>query len=260
MWVNEVEGMVMADIMLLSTIDIQTYTYLYSSTWTGAGITFPTTETMLLPIKSDFHIGGTVVIADLVANSANNSATARKIIDISDDYLTLTFADDSFTVGLTADSAGTLTFDGSATELMVSAPYDKIYRSYLSAMIDFANGEFNNYNNSMQLFNKQFYELSNWYGRNYNPADGKAVDNGYYLSAFAIAVKHGYSGTEAEWLLSLKGATGAGTPGKDGDDGTNGVDGVTPVKGTDYWTAADISAMEDYIDSYIDTAILGGTS
>jgi hypothetical protein len=43
-------------------------------------------------------------------------------------------------------------------------------------------------------------------------ADGK--------SAYEIAVAHGYTGTEAEWLASLKGADGAnGTPGKAGADG-----------------------------------------
>ena len=32
---------------------------------------------------------------------------------------------------------------------------------------------------------------------------------GYYITAYGIAVKHGYTGTEAEWLESLTGATGA---------------------------------------------------
>lgn len=46
-------------------------------------------------------------------------------------------------------------------------------------------------------------------------------------SAYEIAVKNGYTGTEAQWLASLKGADGA--------------DGYTPIKGTDYFTAADIN-------------------
>ena len=32
----------------------------------------------------------------------------------------------------------------------------------------------------------------------------------YYLTAYGIAVKNGFVGTEQEWLESLKGATGAG--------------------------------------------------
>lgn len=40
--------------------------------------------------------------------------------------------------------------------------------------------------------------------------------------------------------VGLKGDKGdAGTPGKDGTNGKDGTDGKTPVKGTDYWTAAD---------------------
>ena len=39
-------------------------------------------------------------------------------------------------------------------------------------------------------------------------------------SAYEVAVENGFSGTETEWLASLKGATGA--PGADGKDGENG--------------------------------------
>lgn len=45
-------------------------------------------------------------------------------------------------------------------------------------------------------------------------------------SAYEVAVENGFSGTETEWLASLKGATGA--PGADGKDGT---DGKTPYVG-----------------------------
>ncbi len=36
-----------------------------------------------------------------------------------------------------------------------------------------------------------------------------------------------------------------GEPGKDGADGLPGVDGATPVKGIDYWTAADKQEIID---------------
>ena len=32
---------------------------------------------------------------------------------------------------------------------------------------------------------------------------------GYYLTAYGIAVKHGFKGTEEEWLASLRGEAGA---------------------------------------------------
>lgn len=137
-------------------------------------------------------------------------------------------------------------------ELLVSTPHDKLYRTYLCAMIDFANGEYEKYNNSMRLFNAQYAEFSEWCIRTYRPADEAAEFLGYYISAYGIAVKNGFTGTEAEWLASLKGT--------DGTDGADGEDGVTPVRGTDYWTAEDIAAIEGHINDYIDTAILGGTS
>lgn len=94
------------------------------------------------------------------------------------------------------------------SELLAAPPHHKIYWAYLTAMIDFANGEYNKYQNTMQVFNAYFGEYSRWYAMKYRPADGKAEDLGYYLSAYAIAVKHGYEGTEEEWLETLKGDKG----------------------------------------------------
>ena len=45
-------------------------------------------------------------------------------------------------------------------------------------------------------------------------------------SAYEVAVENGFSGTETEWLASLKGATGAA-----GADGKDGTDGKTPYVG-----------------------------
>lgn len=65
------------------------------------------------------------------------------------------------------------------------------------------------------------------------------LEPGYYFSAYGIAVKNGYKGTEKEWLESLIGPQGEPftyedfTPeqlealkGKDGKDGVNGKDGA----------------------------------
>lgn len=73
----------------------------------------------------------------------------------------------------------------------------------------------------------------------------KRIDLGA-VTAYAIAVKNGFKGTEAAWLASLKGANGekgekgdTGENGKDGTNGKDGVDGYTPVKGKDYFTETD---------------------
>ena len=50
-------------------------------------------------------------------------------------------------------------------------------------------------------------------------------------SAYEIAVEHGFKGTEAEWLASLKGDTGEN--GKDGKDGYNGLNGKDGEDGKD---------------------------
>jgi hypothetical protein len=51
-----------------------------------------------------------------------------------------------------------------------------------------------------------------------------------------------------------------GIQGIQGDKGDTGAAGYTPVRDTDYWTAADITTMESYINSYVNTVILGGAS
>lgn len=57
------------------------------------------------------------------------------------------------------------------TRLLVEPPHDKIYWAYLTAMIDFANGEYNKYQNTMQMFNSFFGEFMRWFATNYRPAD-----------------------------------------------------------------------------------------
>lgn len=54
------------------------------------------------------------------------------------------------------------------------------------------------------------------------------------LSAYEIAVKNGFEGTEQEWLDSLQ--------------------GYTPQREIDYWTEADKAEIKTYVDE----AILGG--
>ena len=79
------------------------------------------------------------------------------------------------------------------------------------------------------------------------------------LSAYEVWLEQGNTGTEQDYLNSLKGEQGiqgiqgeAGyTPvkgvdyfdGVNGTDGKDGVDGKTPVKGTDYYTEADKQEM-----------------
>lgn len=94
------------------------------------------------------------------------------------------------------------------TDLLVKPPHDKLYALYLCAMIDFANGEYDKYANTMQLYNEFLGEYIGWYTLHFRPADGGCVREGYYLSAYALAVVNGFEGTLEEWLESLKGEKG----------------------------------------------------
>lgn len=93
-------------------------------------------------------------------------------------------------------------------------PYDGIYLLWMEAQVDFANGEYERYTNTMQRYNVAWNDLARHIAKCIRPVYGRAVEQGYYLSAYGIAKAHGYTGTETEWLASLKGAAGA--PGKDG--------------------------------------------
>lgn len=61
--------------------------------------------------------------------------------------------------------------DDENVEMIVNKPHDKLYLSYLYAMIDYANGEYNKYANSMQMFNSDFSEFMRWFATVYRPAD-----------------------------------------------------------------------------------------
>ena len=97
------------------------------------------------------------------------------------------------------------------------------------------------------------------------------VDGGYiqyttdgetWVNLVAIADLKGDKGdkgdTGAQGIQGIPGIPGSpgadGRDGVDGRDGADGEDGYTPVRGVDYWTAADIATIKGYVDD----AILGG--
>lgn len=106
-------------------------------------------------------------------------------------------------------------YSATPTEALAAPyPYDGIYLLWLEAQVDFANGEYERYTNTMQRYNTAWNDLARHIAKCIRPVYGRAVEQGYYLSAYGIAKAHGYTGTEDEWLGSLQGAAGA--PGKDG--------------------------------------------
>lgn len=57
-------------------------------------------------------------------------------------------------------------------ELLISFPYDKMYKQYLIAKIDESNGEYNRYANSSVLFNASYNDFQKWFLDSYDPVQG----------------------------------------------------------------------------------------
>lgn len=58
------------------------------------------------------------------------------------------------------------------TELLVIPPHDDIYTLWLCAKIDEANGEYDKYQNTMQVYNAHFSDFLRWFGSCYDPEEG----------------------------------------------------------------------------------------
>lgn len=105
--------------------------------------------------------------------------------------------------------------EGLEMEPLVHFPHDDLYEKWIEAQIDFKNGEYEKYQNSMEQFNAAYENFVNWLLSYHTPEAYLGKDPGgtggsplYYITAYGLAVKQGYEGTLAEWLASLKGEKG----------------------------------------------------
>ena len=76
-----------------------------------------------------------------------------------------------------------LTGEDMEATLLVDPPHDDIYTLWLQAKIDEANGEYDKYQNSMQIYNEHYGNFVHWFVNQYEPAQG-------YLSEEAM--RHEY--------------------------------------------------------------------
>lgn len=58
------------------------------------------------------------------------------------------------------------------TELLLAPPHDDIYGLWLQAKIDEANGEYNKYQNTMQIYNEHYGNFVRWFAGTWDPAQG----------------------------------------------------------------------------------------
>ena len=59
------------------------------------------------------------------------------------------------------------------TELLVPAPFDEMYLRWLEAQIDYANGEYNKYNNAITMYQTVYEGYANYYNRTHMPLGSK---------------------------------------------------------------------------------------
>ncbi len=59
------------------------------------------------------------------------------------------------------------------TEMLVPAPFDEVYLRWLEAQIDYANGEYDKYNNSILMYQTAYDGYANYYNRNHMPKGKK---------------------------------------------------------------------------------------
>lgn len=75
----------------------------------------------------------------------------------------------------THEGGESVTFKGydettmATTELLVPHPYDDVYIRWLEAQIDYANGEYGKYNNSITMYNTAFSAFEKYYNRTNKP-------------------------------------------------------------------------------------------
>lgn len=55
------------------------------------------------------------------------------------------------------------------SELLIPEPFDEAYLRWMEAQIDYHNGEYAKYNNSIEMFNAVYNRFQNWYNRTHMP-------------------------------------------------------------------------------------------
>ncbi|MBR5329468.1 MAG: hypothetical protein IKV45_04600 [Firmicutes bacterium] len=157
MWLNEVEGVVQTDVLLRRPEEI--VTYYYESTSEVDSIRISDDATMVLSQPVAVHPGGYVDLTD----DAGNRIFGATLLAVEGNGTVLRFAPGTFPqTGSPFNGYRILRFYGDQTELLAPAPFQKIYYTYLMAMMDFANGEFGKYQNTIQLFNSYLTCYSRW--------------------------------------------------------------------------------------------------
>jgi hypothetical protein len=98
-----------------------------------------------------------IEISGCTVNTSNNKQAVIK----GGTTTQIEFDDNTFTAGV---EPGVITIKRILNDnLIVPEPYDKMYKEYLFAMIDFHNREYESYNNNVIMYNNTLEEFAKWY-------------------------------------------------------------------------------------------------
>lgn len=62
--------------------------------------------------------------------------------------------------------------EGLEHEPLVGFPHEELYLHYLEAKINYAEGEYNDYQNAMESFNASYRDFAKWFLNQYDPVQG----------------------------------------------------------------------------------------
>lgn len=109
---------------------------------------------------------------------------------------------------LAAEGAVRYTTADLDAELIVPDAFAELYQWHMLRQLALAQEEWERANNYAAAYNTAYVAYQVHVARSINPGNGAAQAVSYYLSAYQIAVKHGYSGSEQDWLETLRGPAG----------------------------------------------------
>ena len=115
---------------------------------------------------------------------------------------------------------------------IVQGHYARAYQYWLLAKGHAQRKDQTAYDRYRKLFSSEYAAYRKYLARTHALPAPQSDGHGCVISAYGIAQKHGFTGSETEWLASLRGADGQnGANGKDGKDGIDGKDGVNGKDG-----------------------------
>ena len=163
-WINEVEGKVYTDVLLMSHLDFIPLQYRENYEYTAPedGLSAGSYHFILTQYQNGLPFTASLGFA--LEKALPAGAVLRW------DGKTLT--SDIGVIPVSSGNAGEeLVFTDMSDELIVDPPHDKLYAYYLEAMIDFHNGEADRYANTMQLFNDAWDDFVGYICYTYAPAN-----------------------------------------------------------------------------------------